>query len=307
MQRPLAPVVVVVLGLAAVFAGCDASRPDQPGTLVVEAFMRSGEPLDTLVLRQTLPLAARSEGAAEGADVRVRIGGERVSYRAVGHAPGRYVPERRLVAAPHASFAIRVEWNGQTATAEGRLPAPIRLDTAVVRVPNAPVRTVLLDSLRRDSLDVPAEQGYIYPIEVDLRWTAPVTDPAETESWIQTRLRPFDPFSSRVIDFFLQPEDVFREHTAAFGSGVSGSHGTGRKRYWTGVYALPVDSAAAPLPRHRLRVGLVRGDSTYARFARTQGVPDQREPLGTVRGALGIVAGVAVDERTLTIGPGKHR
>jgi hypothetical protein len=280
---------------ALLLAGCDAAQPSEPGTLVVEAFFRAGQPLDTLTLRQTLPPEGSGPSAAPGADVRLTLGGEDVPYREA--APGRYVPSpgEERAAQPGTPFALAVNWSGRQATAEGRIPPVIQIDTARVRAPGEPVSTVLVDSLRLDSLDVPAEQGYIYPIEVELVWQAPA-EASELKGgrWIQTRLRPSNPFSSRVIDFFLQPEATFRERTAATGAG--------RKRRWEGVYAIPADSATAPLPPHRLRVGLVRADSAYARFARTRGAPNQRDPDGNVRGALGIASGVAVDRRTLQIG-----
>lgn len=291
MKRAGLMLMTLLLGLAAVLGGCDAAQPEETGLLVVEAFLQADAPLDTLVLRQTQPLAARGTQPAEGAHVRLTLGSQSVPYRASG-VPGHYVPAgERVIARPHTPFALSVEWKDQQARADGTIPPPIHLDTVVVRVPAAPVRTVLVDSLRRDSLDVPAEQGYIYPIEVDLVWTSP---PGDDAYWIQTRLRPYNPFSSRVIDFFLQPESVFREHTA--------ERRTGRTRRWSGVYAVPADSTDAPLPLHRLRVGLVRSDSAYARFARTRNEPARREPDGNVRGALGIAAGVAVAQRTLKLG-----
>lgn len=295
MTRSSTSLAALLLGTAALaLAGCDAAQPSEPGTLVVEAFFRAGQPLDTLTLRQTLPPSGSGDSTATGADVRLTLGGEPVPYREA--TSGRYVPApgEGRVARPGTPFALQVDWNGQSATAEGRLPPPIRLDTAIVRVPDEPVSTVLVDSLRLDSLDIPTDQGYIYPVEVELAWQAPAGETQlEGGRWTQTRLRPSNPFSSRVIGFFLQPEATFRERTAATGAG--------RERRWEGVYAVPADSATAPLPPHRLRIGLVRADSAYARFARTQGAPDQREPDGNVRGALGIASGVAVDRRTLRI------
>ena len=296
MRRPLLLLTLLALAAGGLLAGCDAAQPEEPGALVVEAFFDTQAPPDTVTLRQTLPPNAGGASAATGADVRLTLGDQSVRYRA-GSPPGRYVPAREAVQVRAGTpFALRVDWNGQTATAEGRIPPPIRLDTAIVHVPEAPVRTVLVDSLRLDSLDIPAEQGYIYPIEVDLRWTAPAAPPSGVqEHWIHARLRPFNVFSSRVIDFFLQPEAAFRERTARLEAGSE------RARRWSGVYAVAVDSAEAPLPRHRLRVGLVRSDSTYARFIRTGSTPSEREPDGNVRGALGIAAGVAVDERVHTV------
>lgn len=296
MRRPLALLTALLLSAAAGLAACDTVTPEQPGTLVVEAFLRAGAPLDTVTLRQTTRLEADGAAPAEGATVRLRLGGRTVRYQPSG-VPGRYVPEEPVTADPRTPFALAAVWQDQRATAEGRLPPPIRLDTAVVRASDAPVETVLLDSLDLDSLGVPAGQGYIYPVEVDLEWTTDFPEVgADSSYWVHARLLPSSPpFSSTVIDFFLQPEEVFRERTAE-------RAGAGGRRRWSGVYAVPVDSATAPLPAHRLRVGLVRSDSSYARFIQSRDAPDRREPISNVEGALGIAAGISLDERTLSIG-----
>jgi hypothetical protein len=61
------------------------------------------------------------------------------------------------------------------------------------------------------------------------------------------------------------------------------------------VYAVPVESGTAPLPRHRLTTSLTRGDTSFASFAQTRTDPDRREPISNVEGGLGVALAVSVD------------
>jgi hypothetical protein len=228
-----------------------------------------------------------------GAVVSLQLGDRRVAYRHDDRRPGTYVPESEPLVPPRVRFSLTAQWRGTDATATGTTPPSITIQAARVDVPEKPVRAILVDSLRRDSLDIPAEQGYIYPIEVAVTWGG---DPAETAAdsahWIRAQLRPYTTFSSRIVDFFLQPEEVFRERTA--------SH-TGTQRRWTGVYAVPVESETESLPPHRVRVSLVRSGPEYAAFAASRTDPDRREPISNVQGAVGIAAAVALDSVRIDI------
>lgn len=292
---------IAALGVAAALLGlaaCDAVEPAGERQLVVEAFVQVGAPLDTLVLRQAAPRAsggAAAEAAAR-ARVEVQVGEQVVAYREDAQRPGRYVPGQTLTAPPGARLRLSAQWEGQHAQAESRVPVPITLDSARLSVPEAPVEAVLLDSLRLDLLGVPAEVGLLYPIEVELWWTAPPAAERDTAAWIRTRLRPVNAFSSTVTDFFLQPEDVFPEREAATDEAAD-------RRRWTGVYAVPVDQESDPLPIHRLEVALVRSGATYARFAATRNDPARREPLSNIDGGLGIFAGIALDTLHLRVAP----
>lgn len=279
-------------------AQCDLVGPVEERQLVVEAFFRSGEPLGPLTLRTTQPLhpaAGDTTVPATGAEIALQLNGERITYHPVDSTPGRYAPDSPETVAPRAALALTAHWQGRTATAADTVPPPIRIDEVDVDVPPNAVQAIDVDSLRRDSLDIPAEQVYIYPIEVTVAWTTdfPEVGP-DSVYWIRPQLKPYiSPSSSRVLGFFLQPEAVIRERTVARRDG---------RRHWTGVYAVPVDSADDPLLPHQLRVSLVRGGSDFAAFATSRGDPDRREPISNVRGAVGIAVAVALDSLRIDVG-----
>jgi len=305
MRRSLAIFArsALVLGVLVGLVRCDwVSEPADRSSLVVDAFVETGRPPPALVLRQTRPLepSQNPEGdAAAGAQVTLTIDGEPVPYEEVSQQPGRYRPAASVDRVPpRAPWALDVRWNGERAQAHGVTPPPIRAAEVCVRVPDEPVRAVRVDSLRRDSLDIPTERGYIYLIDVTARWTA--EDPGagggpDTTQWVRTQLRPdTSQFSSRLVDRFLQPVEVRREDRFRT---------VGDNRQWTGVYAVPVDSSTAPLPRHRLTTAVVRGDSAFGDFARSRTDPDLREPISNVEGALGIATAVAVDSLVRVVTP----
>jgi hypothetical protein len=191
---------------------------------------------------------------------------------------------------------LTVKGNGTTARARGTTPAPIDIEEVCVDVPETPSRAVQVDSLRRDSLDIPADQGYLYPIEVKVRWTdAPPPSGVDEAYWVRAQLRPdASPFPSEIVEFFLEPAAIQREDRFTQLNDA---------RRWKGVYAVPVDSSDAPLPTHDLNTALVRGDSAFASFAQTRTDPERREPISNVDGALGVAHAIAVDSLTRVIEP----
>ena len=277
---------VLVAGL---FVSCDSVQPEQTGSLVVESFMKSGERPADVKLRTTLPLDKEGRledtAVAVGASVEVTLNEDVIRFEET--SPGLYSPPPAVdrLLDPDDEFRLRVEWQGVVASASGQVPPIIRLDSIITSVPPEPVEAILVDSLRLDTLGVDATTGYIYPVETTLWWSGGVA--GSTENWIHAQLRPQSEFSSVVIDFFLLPEEVFRESDVQLSS--AGSVG------WTGLYAIPVDRATDPLPTHTLRVALVRSDAAYADYAVGRFETDGREPRSNVNGALGIATAVSVD------------
>ena len=287
---------VVVLLLS---SGCDSALPtDSEPTLVVEGFIDAGQPVPSLRLSRTRPLQSpfdAGEAAVRDASVTLTIGSHAVAYVADGADPGLFRPAENgdVRATPGTEFALNVDWNGGRASAAGTVPPPIRLLSADVVVPDQPVAAVLLDSLLlADSLAVGAYEGFIYPVEVTLRWDA--ADDPEERFWVRTQLRPYSDFPSTVVDLFLRSEAVFPEASAA-AEGVD-------VHSWTGVYAVGVEGEDDPVPGHSLRIALIRSDRDYARFASSRDAPDRREPISNLVGAIGIFTAISVDSTRVQVG-----
>lgn len=295
-----AGVALLAVGVFLVLGRCDLTESVKQQSLVVEAFVATGGSLPTVTLRQTRPLhepGDRSANAATGAAVELVLDGNAVSYEESQQREGQYVPVDEEAEVPaRVPWRLAVRWQGETARAQGTTPPPIELREMCVEVPEAPVRAVVVDSLRRDSLDIPAEQGYIYPVDVSLRWSADQLLAGEdTTHWVRPRLRPdTTESSSRVVNFFLQPVEVRREDRFR----VQNDH-----RAWTGVYAVPVEDSISAFPNHDLAVSLTRGDTAFAAFAESRDDPERREPISNVEGGLGIATAVAVDSLHRAVGP----
>ncbi|MFT4604663.1 MAG: hypothetical protein ACI9W4_001396 [Rhodothermales bacterium] len=276
----------VCLGLlVAVVAACD-SDPLEPDALVVQAYFQPNKPLPTVSLSRSVPLNEDGIGRpARGAEIRVTVDGMEVEY---GESPeaGVYSAVSTGLVAAGATFELVASHGGDVATAKGTVPPPLTVDSLRVSAPNQPIRAVLLDSLSLplDSLAL-SSTGFIYPVDVTLWWTAPPEGAQGSgDYWVETSVTPLESFSSRLIDFFLPSSSVLQEPP----------HGQGPLS-WTGIYAVPVESATTPLPPHVLRVAAVRGELDYARFALSRNDPDRREPVSNVTGGIGIVAGIALD------------
>ena len=284
--------VVVGLVLVLMLGRCDLVGPADRQSLVVEAFLETDRPLPTITLRQTRSLndpGDRRANAAQGDTVELVLDGQLVSYEESDQRPGRYVPVSGVGDVPdRVSWRLAARWRGEKARARGTTPPPIELSEVCVEVPPEPVQTIRVDSLRRDSLDIPAEQGYLYPVDVSLHWPADQLVAGEdTMHWVRPQLNPDTTESaSRVVNFFLQPVDVRREDQFRRQEG---------QRAWTGVYAVPVEDSTSAFPRHDLTVTLTRGDTSFAAFARSRGDPERREPISNVDGGLGIATAVTID------------
>jgi len=292
---------LLAVALLLLLGRCDLAGPVDRQSLVVEAFPKTGQALPTITLRQTRPLNTpgdRPANAARGAEVELILDEQAIPYEEMDASPGRYVPVAGPDEVPgRVPWRLAVQWQGTEARAHGRTPPPIDLSEVCVEVPPEPVQAILVDSLRRDSLDIPAEQSYIYPVDVSLRWSLDQLNAGEdTTHWVRPQLRPdTTESSSRVVNFFLEPVDVRREDQF---------RRQGGQRVWTGVYALPVADSTAAFPRHDLTVTLTRGDTSFAAFARSRDDPERREPVSNVEGGLGIATAVAIDSLRNAVPPG---
>lgn len=287
---PLARAILTCILLLAT-TRCDLAGEPDPSTLVVEAFLEAGEPLPPVQLRQTrdlrdpVPPDDSLADAAVGADLRIAVAGDTVRY-VPGDAPGTYVPTRSVTVPPGAAFYLEARWEGERGVASGTVPPRISIRSACLTVPPSPVEAILVDSLRRDSLDIPAEQGFIFPVDVTLNWDQ---EPEVETMWVRAGLQPSSDFSSGVVELFLQPTEVSRESDFLAESSLQ------RERQWTGVYAVSASDSTAPIVAHRITVSLTRGDSAFAAFASSRTDPERREPVSNVDGAIGIATAISLD------------
>lgn len=278
----------VVILLAAVgigTAGCDTVEPVDSSTLVLEGYLNTDRPLPEIHVRRTLPPDgpySNADASVTDAAVTLTIGEETVPYHAVDARPGTYEPARRNVGTTAGlAYRFRIRWDDAEIESQGVLPPAIQVRDIDLRIPDEPISAVFLDSLSLgDSLATGAYTGYIYPVEVVVKWDAA----RALDSWVRVQLRPYSTVSSTVIDLFLQSDEVILEESGADGM-----------QTWTGVYAVGVPHADAAMPEHLLRVGLVRSGEDYARFASSKDDPNRREPISNLDGAAGILTAVSVD------------
>jgi hypothetical protein len=296
--------MLLAVGLLMVLGRCDLADPVERRSLVVEAFLETGRTLPTITLRQTRPLndpGGRRANAAQGATVELVLDGQTVPYEESEQHPGQYRPASAVGAVTaRVPWRLVVRWQGEVARARGLTPPPIELSRVCVDVPPAPVRAIDIDSVRRDSLDIPAEQSFIYPVDVSLEWpTDPLAAGEDTTHWVRPQLNPdTTESSSRVVNFFLEPADVRREDQF---------RRRNDQRTWTGVYAVPVEDSASAFPRHTLTVALTRGDTSFAAFARSRDDPERRDPVSNVEGGLGVATAVAIDSLRNTVKAGAEQ
>lgn len=297
-------VQIILLGsLLWSFAACDTVEPSEVGTLVVESYLKAGEPLPVVRVGRTFNVSEGlgSSQGFENAEVELILDGVRIRYDPVPSSPGLYRPDSRvssLIVPPLASFELHIRTAEDDASASGTIPPLISLNDVEFLVPERAIEAVLVDTLDigLDSLDLGlnAQSGFIFPIQVTLAWNMISETPASVEDfWIETRLEPLSQFSSSLIDFFLLPQQVLPESSIeADDDGQA---------HWTGVYAVPVETADTPLPEHTLKVSLLRGDQAFAVFETSRDSPERREPVSNVRGGIGYVGGIAVDTLRIVV------
>ena len=273
----------VCLGLLLMTSAACDSVSTEPEVLVVQAYFQPNRPFPAVTLSRAVPLNEDGIGRpVRGAEIEITVNGAEVDYAESPEA-GVYTALSTGLVPPGASFEFTARHGGDVATAKGFVPPPMALDSLRVSAPDQPIRAVLLDSLSLSGENPSlSSTGFLYPVDVTMWWRRP----PETGGgyWVETSVMPLETFSSRLIDFFLPSSSVLQEPP-------SGS----APLSWTGIYAVPVESATSPLPRHVLRVAAVRAELDYARFALSRNDPNRREPISNVTGGIGIVAGIALD------------
>jgi len=258
---------------------------------VLEAFLTTGETLPPVRVTRTRPIDRVEPDPVSGARVVLTVDGTDIAYEESGE-PGTYRPsapfDSALVRA-WSAFTLVVVTDADRAEASGVTPPALDDMELTVTVPEAPVEAVLLDSLSLplDSLqfEIPSRTGYVYPIVASISWPS-----GGPEWWMATRLEPRVPFSSELLEYFLRPSSVVDESRFPTGGAT-----------WDGVYAVPVDGPGDPVPPHDLVVTLVRGNTDWAAYAASADDPARRAPVSNVEGGIGVVVGVYVLRRTLSL------
>lgn len=291
---------VLLAGLLLLVSRCDSIVPDTEALLVVEGYLDAGKPLPLISLRKAQSLSQSANEASTStiidAEFRLILDRHTITYRPSVIAPGKYEPVDAILSAVPARsrFRVEIDWQDRHATTEDIIPPPIKIDSVRLSVPDAPVTAILIDTLRLDTPQVGARKGFIYPIEVTVWWTNDFEETGiDSTYWIEARLRPDLAFSSKVLDVFLLSEAVQAERTIP--------RDTRFRRSWTGVYAVPVADSLATAPPHSVSVQLLRGSQAYARFASSRNVPERREPISNIDGAIGILAGISLDTLTVEV------
>lgn len=295
------------LGLLLVLmAACDAVRPEDTSTIVVEAYLVAGMPVPGVHVRRTLPLSVPypidATTAVSGADVTITVADTPIAFQQTDS--GYYAPGQHLETPDNAAIALQVNWAGERITATSRVPPRIRIDSVNVQRTDRPVRglildallidPVILDSLGVDSLRIGAQETNLYLVEVTVHWTVDSSElQADSTWWIRTHLAPALETGGLAEDYFLRTEQVQLERDT--------DSRTAWHRYWSGVYAVPVESEDAPIPVHNLRVSLLRTPYEYAQFVTGRSSPQDREPPSNVVGARGIFAGLAMDSLVVLV------
>lgn len=292
--------------LLVLLASCDTVHPEDTSHIVIDAYMFADEPVPAVRLWRSIPLSAPypfdAATAIDDADVSILVGNIPITF--VQTQPGRYSPEISLVSPEYAPLALHVNWQGTSITAQSRVPPRIRIDSTSVNRSERAVRglildslliePVILDSLGVDSLRVGAEESFVFLVEATIHWTVSFREVDQDSAWwVRTQLAPTLDAGGLTDEYFLRSEQVQREHQAAT---QSPGH-----RYWSGVYAVPVEAPDALMPAHELRISLVRSPQEYARFVAGRSSPRDREPPTNVSGARGIFTGLSLDSLVVLV------
>jgi len=278
-----------LLLMLVLLAGCDPVLVDDGDILVVEMFAQSEREYPQVRVSIPGDLSSRNPDGAPllDATVAVEIGTrEVIRYVADGERPGTYRPVQSGRMRAGEQFTLRVDREGQRARATSVLPPHFQLDSLTLTPSVMPVRAALLDSLQLDSLTI--RQGWVYTVQVEAWWNAA---PQPRNTFLHVRVQA-PQFSSVLVDLFL-PKDRIEPET-----GLQRESGNG---YWSGLYAVAVNTEADLLPMHQVRLGFVRGGLEYARYMASRDQPLRREPVSNVTGGRGIVAGISLDTLTLSL------
>ena len=98
--------------------------------IVIQGFLYANEPLDSIVVRQTIPITGTTQGArVSGASVTLSNSDTTYTLHEDPSYPGRYIPDATVMIRAGTTYMLRVEALGQFAQATTTVPLPIHLDS----------------------------------------------------------------------------------------------------------------------------------------------------------------------------------
>ena len=119
-------IVTAFFSLASCNPGVDSSFSPQ---IVIQGFLYAGEPIDSVIVRQTIPITADNKSdRVSGAKVSISV--DDSTYQLIeGGYHGRYILSQHVIVQAGKTYSIRVEALGQVATAQTTVPLAIHLDS----------------------------------------------------------------------------------------------------------------------------------------------------------------------------------
>ncbi len=138
---------------AALLASCSpVTETTFSPQIVVQGYLYANEALDSIVVRQTIPIASSTgNDRVSNANVTITIGDSVYQLHENSHSvPGRYISNDSIVIQPGATYTLRVEALGQVATASTTVPQAILLDS--VKLNNQMLSLTAVDSVTYPTL-----------------------------------------------------------------------------------------------------------------------------------------------------------
>jgi len=132
--------LLLSLVLAAAAIGCENVVPadDLPYVdhIVINAFLRAGQPIDSIMVRHTLPLSGAydaEQAALPNATVVLSVEGRVIPVSYTGN--GKFIDPNHELVQSGKTYSIDVQWNGLHAYASTRIPqAPLLLSHSLLDI-----------------------------------------------------------------------------------------------------------------------------------------------------------------------------
>lgn len=166
--------ILIVLALGAFSYGCDgAIESEYVEQIVVTGFIYHGAPIDSVILRYTVPFGSSyndSAYAVVGADVKVRVDGK--EYQLLpGTLPGRYyLPSSELIVEGGKEYELIVKKDEHELYSRTRVPLPIaytNLETALPADRVLPLDTNDATDFSYTLTAGPVQQKILYMLQVN--------------------------------------------------------------------------------------------------------------------------------------------